>query len=59
MDNPFAQTYAEHLLNLLDSKINPGLQILESEHKKGEDMTQVTSTRFLMRYEKYEQERLF
>jgi hypothetical protein len=94
MDNPFAQTNAEHLLkplmdiakkyntqlicfsglggdsiynrfdniyvlNLLDSKINPGLQTLESEHKKGEEITQVTSTRFLMKYERIEQQRLF
>jgi len=94
MDNPFAQTNAEHLLrplvdiakkyntqlicfsglggdsiynrfdnihvlNLIDSKVQPGIQILESEHKKGEEKTSLTSTRFLMQYEKYEQETLF
>ena len=94
MDNPFAQTNAEHLLkplidiaekyntqlicftglggdsiynrfsniyvlNLLDSKLHPGLQVLESEHKKGEELTQMTSTRFLIKNEKLEQVTLF
>lgn len=94
MDNPFAQTNAEHLLkpltdiakkyntqlicytglggdsiynrfdniyvlNLYDSKLHQGVQVLESEHKKGEELTQMTSTRFLMKNEKYEQVSLF
>jgi hypothetical protein len=94
MDNPFAQTNAEHLLkpltdiakkyntqlicftglggdsiynrfdniyvmNLLDSKLHQGIQVMESEHKKGEDRTQLTSTRFLMKNERYEQISLF
>ncbi len=94
MDNPFAQTNAEHLLkplmdiakkyntqlicftglggdsiynrfdniyvlNLYDSKLHQGLQVMESEHKKGEDITQLSSSRFLMRNERYEQLSLF
>jgi hypothetical protein len=94
MDNPFAQTNAEHLLkpltdiarkyntqlicftglggdsiynrfdniyvlSLSDSKLHQGLQILESEHKKGIEMTQMTSSRFLIRNEKAEQINLF
>ena len=91
MDNPFAQTNAEHLLkplmeiskkyntqlicftglggdsiynrfdniyvlNTFDSKLNPGTQIIESNHIKGSELVEITSTRFLTRYE---QETLF
>lgn len=94
MDNPFAQTNAEHLLkplmeiakknntqlicftglggdsiynrfdniyvlNLVDSKLKPGMQFIESEHTKGEELTHITSSRFKIQVEKAEQMRLF
>lgn len=94
MDNPFAQTNAEHLLkplmeiakknntqlicftglggdsiynrfdniyvlNLADSKLKPGMQFIESEHTKGEELTHITSSRFKIQVEKAEQMRLF
>lgn len=94
MDNPFAQTNAEHLLkplmeiakknntqlicftglggdsiynrfdniyvlNLIDSKLRPGMQFIESEHTKGEELTHITSSRFKIQVEKAEQMRLF
>ncbi|MDI6617108.1 MAG: hypothetical protein QME45_00340 [Clostridiales bacterium] len=94
MDNPFAQTNAEHLLkplmeiarknntqlicftglggdsiynrfdniyvlNLVDSKFKPGMRFIEGEHKKGEEMTNMTSSRFKIQMEKTEQLRLF
>lgn len=94
MDNPFAQTNAEHLLkplmeiakknntqlicfsglggdsiynrfeniyvlNLLDSKLRQGMQFIESEHKKGEEITHMTSSKFKIQMEKAEQIMLF
>lgn len=94
MDNPFAQTNAEHLLkplmeiakknntqlicfsglggdsiynrfeniyvlNLVDSKLKLGMQFIESEHKKGEEITHMTSSRFKIQMEKAEQVMLF
>ncbi|PRR79681.1 Chromosome partition protein Smc [Clostridium liquoris] len=94
MDNPFAQTNAEHLLkplmdiakknntqlicfsglggdsiynrfdniyvlNLMDSKLNQGMYYMESEHKKGEELTNVVSSRFKIQKEIADQITLF
>lgn len=45
-----------YVLNTFDSKLNPGTQIIESNHIKGSKLVEITSTRFLTRYE---QETLF
>lgn len=94
MDNPFAQTNAEHLLkplmeiakknntqlicftglggdsiynrfeniyvlNLIESKLRQGMQYIEMEHKKGQELTHLTSSRFKIQEEKVEQMMLF
>ena len=94
MDNPFAQTNAEHLLkplmdiarknntqlicftglggdsiynrfdniyvlSLVPSKLKSGMSYIESEHRKGEEITHMSSSRFKIRQESVEQIRLF
>ncbi len=41
------------------AKVNIHKQLIEGEHKKGEEMTNMTSSRFKIQMEKTEQLRLF
>lgn len=48
-----------YVLTLIDSKLRQGMQYMESEHKKGEEITHMTTSRFKIKQEKAEQLMLF
>lgn len=48
-----------YVLTLIDSKLRQGMQYIESEHKKGEEITHMTTSRFKIKQEKPEQLMLF
>jgi len=48
-----------YVLNLMDSKLNQGMYYMESEHKKGEELTNVVSSRFKIQKEIADQITLF